>query len=128
MSVLSTANLYGWAKQAFQVGASRFPKFEISFLSAYNDCLFDLYNDALIDEPTLLTDMATDSELELRYLPQLKVGLKFFMQTSGEWIRGDDIDKYAQLNWNTAKGVISNAIVRAVEDAGTYTGPWGDTA
>jgi hypothetical protein len=69
-----------------------------------------------------------DSTLEVRFLPQIKDGIRFFLQSSGEWVKGDDVDKYAGLAWERAKGAISNVLVKADQDDSTYTGPWGDTA
>lgn len=126
MAVISTASLYESTKRRFSIGQSRLDSFRASFLAAYNDTLFDLYNVSLIDEPSLLTDIDEDSAVEERYLPQIKEGIRYFLQSEGEWVKGDDVNKYAGLNWERAKGTIANAIVKDTETDGTYTGPWGD--
>ena len=179
MSVISTANLYVAIKRKFSIGQNRLDSFKASFLGAYNDTLFDLYNDSLIDEPTLLTDTSpptptnsgiaagfaptedevyyktdtavyykaidtsvdtkefsdTDywevvdtynSAVELRYLPQIKVGIRHYLQSEGEWVKGEDINKYSGLEWGRAKGDIANAIVKETEKDETYTGFWSE--
>lgn len=126
MAAISTANLYAAIVRKFSIGQNSLARFKASFLSAYNDVLFDLYNDSLIDEPTLLTDTDEDSEVELRYLPQIKVGIRHYLQSEGEWVKGDDVNKYAGLEWQRAKGDIANAITKETEDDSTYTGFWSE--
>ena len=127
MSVINTANLYDSIKRKFSIGTNSLDRFKADFLGAYNDVLMDLYNESLIDEPELLTDTTENSEVELRYLPQVKVGIRFFLQTQGEWVKGDDIDRYAGLAWERAKGIIANALIKDTEKDGTYTGFWEET-
>lgn len=128
MDAINTASLYDAFVRKFSIGQNSLTRFQASFLSAYNDCLMDLFNESLIEEPVLLEDTGDNSTLEIRFLPQIKDGIKFFLQTSGEWVKGDDVDKYAGLAWERAKGVISNVLTKADQDASTYTGPWGDVA
>lgn len=128
MDVISTANLYEATKTKFSVGANRLVAFKASFLGAYNDCLMELYNEGYIDEPALLTDTDEDSALEIRFLPHIKAGIRHFIQLGGEWIKGDDVDKYAALDWERAKGNIANTLVADTQNDETYTGLWGETA
>lgn len=178
MPVLNTQSLYTSFVRKFSIGQNRQATFKESFLSAFNEVLYDLYNEGrLSTEPNLLkyteaptpdnsgtatefapttgeiyhqTDddvyylaVATDgsaqeftnadyweqvyftSDVEQRYLPQINVGMRFFLQTQGEWVKGDDIDRYAGLSWERAKGVIENAQVLDQQEAGTYYGPFG---
>jgi len=128
MDVINTANLYTSFVSKYSIGSNSLARFKASFLGAYNETLMDMFNEDLIDEPVLLTDTDEDSTVEIRYLPQVKVGIRFFIQTAGEWVKGDDVDKYAGLAWERAKGVIANTLTKSDEDGETYTGPWGDTA
>ncbi len=129
MDAIITENLYESFKRKFSVGQNRLGAFEASFLAAYNDVIMDMYNDdLLVSEPELLTTLSEDSEIKVRYLPQIKSGIRFFLQTAGEWVKGDDVDKYAGLTWERAKGVIANTLTKDDQNEGTYTGPWGETA
>jgi hypothetical protein len=66
------------------------------------------------------------TEIDSRFLPQINAGLRYFLQTQGEWVKGDDIDKYAGLSWERAKGAIENALTLDADNAGTRTSPWGE--
>ncbi len=126
MDVINTQNLHDAISRRFSTGQNRAAKFTAAFLSAYNDVLMELFNHQYIDEPTLLTSLSEDSTIEIRYLPQIKTGLYFFLQTSGEWVKGDDVDRYAGLKWKDALGSIENAqTLQNVADGGD-TSPWGD--
>ena len=126
MDVINTQNLFDAYIRRFSVGQNSRTTFTADFLAAYNDVLMDLFNQSLIVEPVLLTALSEDSTIEIRYLPQVKIGLYYFLQTSGPWVKGDDVDKYAGMNWQTSICSIENAKTLDKESAGTYTSPWGD--
>jgi len=125
MDVINTQNLYDSYVRRFSVGQNSRANFQADFLGAYNDVLMEMFNQAMIDEPVLLTALTDNSTVEIRYLPQIKVGLYFFLQTSGQWVKGDDVDKYAGMNWQTSLASIENAKTLDKESAGTYYSPWG---
>ena len=179
MNVIVTADLYTAFVRKFSIGSNNLTRFKAAFLSSYNDCLMDLYNEGRLDEPVLLTDTVhptadntgtalefapTDGEyyyksdtdvyyeaivtdgssqlfldtdywspvntfnstVEIRFLPQIKTGIHFFLQTDGEWVKGESRDQYAFLNWEKAKGIFEMVEANAADAAETSYSPWGD--
>ena len=112
MDIISTQSLYASFVAKYSIGQSNHNRFEASFLGAYNDALMDLFNWETIDEPTLITDTATDSSLTIQYLPIVKIGIRHFLQTEGEWVKGEDRDSYSELNWRRAKGDAASLLPR----------------
>jgi hypothetical protein len=86
----------------------------------------DLFTDGHIDEPTLLTALNEDSSIEIKFLPQIKKGIVFFLQTEGEFIKGEARDQYAYLNWETAKTVWQEVDTSTDEANETRTYPWSE--
>lgn len=126
MAVIDTENLYDAFFRKYSIGTNSATRFTASFLSAFNDALMDTYNDGHITEPTLLTSLDDDSEVEIRFLPQIKIGIAYFLQTEGEWVKGESRDQYAYLNWERAKAVFEEVRISSAEDAGTSTYPWSE--
>jgi len=112
MDIISTQDLYDSFAAKYSIGTNSTARFTASFLGAYNDALMDLFNWETIDEPTLLTDLATDSALTIQYLPIVKKGIMHFLQAEGEWVKGEERDSYSELNWRRAKGDAANLLTR----------------
>ena len=179
MAVISTSNLHDSFVQKFSIGSNSAARFTSAFIAAYNDALFDLYNDGHVGAPTLLTSLSPptadnsgvadeftpvagevycrtdtlvyyvavvtdgsaqllsdtdywsvvsnyDSAIEERYLPQIKMGIKFFLQSEGEWVKSEGRADYSYLNWERAKTVWLEVATASEEDSATRTYPWGD--
>lgn len=112
MDIISTQYLYDSFAAKYSIGQNSAARFSASFLAAYNDALMDLYNWDTIDEPTLLTSLADDSALTIQYLPIIKMGIKHFLQSEGEWVKGDQRDGYSELNWKRSKGDAADLLPR----------------
>ena len=112
MDILSTQDLHDSFAQKYSVGTNRVSQFQASFLGAYNKALMALYNWNAIDEPTLITDLATNSLLTVQYLPIIDVGIRHYLGTEGEWVKGEDRDSYSELNWRRAMGDAANLKTR----------------
>lgn len=126
MSVINTENLYEAQVRKFSIGTNSRERFRASFLSAYNDTLFDLHTDGHISEPTMLTSVDDDSEVEEKFLPQIKQGIMHYLQSEGEWIKGESRDSYSMLNWERAKCRFQEVATQDLESSDTYTYPWGE--
>jgi hypothetical protein len=126
MDVISTQSLYDSYALKFSIGSGSATRFAAAFLSAYNDCLMDMHNLRIIEEPVLLTTLASNSTLTINYLPIIKVGIINYLQQSGEWVKGDSRDEYAYMNWNRRLGEAANIAVTESEEDGTFTGPWAE--
>lgn len=126
MDAINTENLYESFARKYSIGTNTRSRFAESFLSSYNDALMDLFNDGQIDEPTLLTSINDDSDIEIRFLPQIKIGIAYFLQNEGEFVKGESRDQYAYLNWERAKTVFLEVETASEEASGSRTYPWGD--
>lgn len=126
MAVINTQNLFEAFFRKFSIGTNNRSRFSSAFLSAYNDALMDVYNDGHIDEPTLLTSLGDDSAVAERFLPQIKIGISYFLQSEGEWVKGESRDQYAYLNWERSKTVFEEVRISTAEAAETATYPWSD--
>lgn len=126
MDVINTENLYESFVRKYSIGTNSRKRFAESFLSAFNDALMDTYNDGHIDEPSLLTSTNDDCDLEINYLPVIKTGIMYYLQSEGEWVKGESRDQYAYLNWETAKTRFLEVATKASEDDETSTYPWSD--
>ena len=115
MASINTQNLYDSFVRKFSIGTNSASRFQASFLSSYNDVLFDLYNDGHITEPTRLTAVSANSSVEERFLPQVRIGIQHFLQS------GESRDAYSQLNWEKAKTVWQEVDTSST----TYNYPWG---
>lgn len=122
MANINTNSLHGAFVRKFAIGTNSATRFTASFLSAYNDTLLDLYNDGHILEPTIITQLNVNTTVvEERYLPQIRIGIQHFLQSEGEWVKGESRDAYSQLNWEKAKTVWQEIDTRS-NTASTY--PW----
>ena len=123
---ISTSDLFESFVRKFSIGQNGRTRFLQAFLSSYNDAIFDLYNDGQTDEPTLLASVGDDAEMDIRFLPQIKIGIKHFLQSEAEWVKGEPRDHSSHLNWEKAKTVWQEVATLAGETAGTSTYPWGE--
>lgn len=126
MDVISTQDLHDSFYRKYSIGTNSATRFAASFLSAYNDVLMDLFTDGHITEPTLLTALNEDSAIEIKFLPQVKAGIMYFLQTEGEFIKGEARDQYAFLNWESAKTRWQEVATSDAEAAETRTYPWSE--
>lgn len=126
MDIINTENLYESFVRKYSVGTNSRSRFAESFLSAFNDALMDSYNDGHIDEPELLTSTRDNCAIEINFLPVMKVGIMYYLQSEGEWIKGESRDQYAYLNWETAKTRFTEVAEKAMEDNDSRTYPWSD--